>query len=230
MSKLVQTLKDAGYAHRLFTDRQLARLVHGGDARRYGLVNRALKDGSLTRIKRGLYALGERYQQGAPHPFAVAQALMPGSYISFETALSYHGWIPEAVYTTASVNTGRKTLTRDTDRFGQFSFHPLAIAPYQFLVSVDRIGMGKSVALVAQPLRALMDLVALRKANWAGLDWIEQGLRIERSRLMALHRSDFDALRDVYKHRQVRLFLSALEQAVMSLKESGSLSGKGADD
>ena len=47
---------------------------------------------------------------------------------------------------------------------------------------------------------------------------------------MALHRSDFDALRDVYKHRQVRLFLSALEQAVMSLKESGSLSGKGADD
>jgi len=48
MSKLVQTLKDAGYAHRLFTDRQLARLVDGGDARRYGLVNRALKDGSLT--------------------------------------------------------------------------------------------------------------------------------------------------------------------------------------
>tara|TARA_R110002126_G_scaffold160931_1_gene308722 strand:- start:800 stop:1492 length:693 start_codon:yes stop_codon:yes gene_type:complete len=230
MSKLVQTLKDAGYAHRLFTDRQLARLVDGGDARRYGLVNRALKDGSLTRIKRGLYALGGPDTQSAPHPFAVAQALVPGSYVSFETALSYHGWIPEAVYTTASVNTGRKTLTRDTERFGHFSFHPLAIAPYQFLVSVDRIGMGKSVALVAQPLRALMDLVALRKANWAGLDWIEQGLRIERSRLTALQRSDFDALRDVYKHRQVRLFLGALEQAVMGLRQSGSLSGKGNDD
>jgi hypothetical protein len=230
MSKLVQTLKDAGYEHRLFTDRQLARLLGVGDARRYGLVNRALKDGSLTRIKRGLYALGDRYQHGAPHPFAVAQALVPGSYISFETALSYHGWIPEAVYTTASVNAGRKTLTRDTDRFGHFSFHPLAIAPYQFLVSVDRVEMGKSVALVAQPLRALMDLVAFRKASWTGLEWIEQGLRIERSRLTALHHSDFNALRDVYKHKLVRFFLRALEQDVMTLKTSGNLSGKGRDD
>ncbi|MEQ9434245.1 MAG: hypothetical protein RJQ02_00340 [Hyphomonas sp.] len=108
MSKLIQALKDAG---RLITDRQLARAVGGGDARRYGLVNRALKDGSLTRIRRGLYTLGEPFQKNTPHPFVVAQALMPESYVSFETALSHYGWIPEAVYTTSSVRPGRKTLS-----------------------------------------------------------------------------------------------------------------------
>lgn len=230
MSKLVQTLKDAGYGHRLFTEKQLARLVGGTDARRYGLVNRALKQGYLTRIKRGLYALDSRHSQSAPHPFAVAQALGPGSYVSFETALSFHEWIPEAVYTTACVTPGRKSEARDTDRFGHFSFHPLAIEPYQFLVAVDRLEVGKSIALVAQPLRALMDMVAFRKARWTGFDWIERGLRIERSRLTSLHRSDFALLRPVYKHAQVRLFLDALEQDVMSLKEAGTTARTATDD
>lgn len=221
MSKLIQALTDAGYADRLITDRQMARAVGGGDARRYGLVNRALKDGSLTRVRRGLYTLGEPYQKNTPHPFVVAQALMPESYVSFETALSYHGWIPEAVYTTASVSPGRKTLSRETDRFGHFSFHPLAIEPYRFLVSVDRIRIGNGTALVAQPLRALMDLVAHRKVEWAGMDWIEHGLRIERPQLAALRRADFAALRPVYKHKRVSDFLGAFEKAVFDISSAG---------
>src|SRR3546814_19746408 len=78
------------------------------------------------------------------------------------------GWIPEAVFTTASVTPGRKTLHFDTPDFGAFSFHPLAIADYRFLIGVDRVQMGKLTAFVAQPLRALMDLVALRKEQWSG--------------------------------------------------------------
>jgi hypothetical protein len=221
MSKLTQALTDAGYANRLITDRQLARAVGGGDARRYGLVNRALKDGSLTRIRRGLYTLGEPYQKNTLHPFVVAQALMPESYVSFETALSHHGWIPEAVYTTACVSPGRKTLSRETDRFGHFSFHPLAIEPYRFLVSVDRIRIGNGIALLAQPLRALMDLVAYRKVAWSGMGWIEHGLRIEMSKLEALRRADFAALRPVYKHKRVSDFLDELEKAVIDTRSAG---------
>lgn len=57
----------------------MARAAGGGDARRYGLVNCALKDGSLTRIRGGLCTLGEPFQKNTPHPFVVAQALMPES-------------------------------------------------------------------------------------------------------------------------------------------------------
>src|SRR3546814_9646973 len=73
---------------------------------------------------------------------------MPGSYVSFESALAHHGWIPEAVFVTAGVTPGRKTLRFETTDFGTFSFHPLAIADYQFLAGVDRVQMGKLIAFV----------------------------------------------------------------------------------
>jgi len=214
MSSLAQQITATGLAGHILSERQLARLLGGSDARRYGLVNRALKDGSLLRIKRGAYLLGQGYRSEAAHPFAVAQGLMPGSYISFESALGWHGWIPEAVFTTASVTPGRKTLHYEAAEFGAFDFHPLAIADYRFLTAVDRVPMGKLTAFVAQPLRALMDLVALRKETWTGIDWLTQGLRIDEGRLAKLGRKDFVSLRSVYKHKAVNAFLTGLESAV----------------
>lgn len=222
MSKLVQALEEAGFGDRLISEKQLARVVGGGAARRYGLVNRALKQRSLVRIKRGLYVLGGKQATGL-HPFIVAQALQPGSYVTFESALSYHSWIPEAVYSTASVTPKPKAIELTTDQFGHFSFHTIAVERYGFLESVDRIQLGPSVALVAQPLRALMDLVAFRKVKWQGMSWLEQGLRIEQSHLQALRKPDFSRLRHVYKHQKARNFLQALEADVMALKSAGKV-------
>ncbi len=57
-----------------------------------------------------------------------------------------------------------------TTGFGTFSYHPLAINDYRFMTSVDRVPLNGSIAFVAQPLRALMDLVALRaRSNGADL-------------------------------------------------------------
>jgi len=218
MSVLEQHIIDAGYANRIFTERQLAEWIGGSDARRYGLVNRALKDGSLIRVKRGLYLLGAAHREGRIHPFTVAQALLPGSYISFETALSHHGWIPETVFASASVTPGRKTIEREHAVFGQFTFHPLALHDYQFLTSVERYKHAELTGLIARPLRALMDLVALRKEHWSGLDWLRHGLRVEETQLTALRRKDFTALATVYKHKATNEFLKALETAVFELK------------
>lgn len=211
MSPLAQQITAAGLADHVLRERQLARLLGGGDARRYGLVNRALKEGALLRIKRGIYVLGQRYRSDTVHPFSIAQGLVPGSYISFESALAWHGWIPEAVFLTASVSPGRKTLHYVTSDFGAFDFHPLATADYHFLTAVDRVQMGKLTAFVAQPLRALMDLVALRKEPWTGIDWLTHGMRIDTKKLMSLGRNDFAKLKTVYKHKAVNAFLAALE-------------------
>src|SRR6185369_12489245 len=126
MSALAIALAQGNLADRVFDQRQLCEALGGSDARRYALVNRALKDGSLIRLKRGTYMLGQSVRKDDVHPFAVAQALLPGSYVSFETALAFHGWIPEAVYVTASVTPGRKSLEQDTPVFGRFTFHPIA--------------------------------------------------------------------------------------------------------
>jgi len=228
MSALAGEVAEAGLADRIFDERQLDRILGGGDARRYALVNRALKDGSLIRLKRGIYMLDPRYRSEAIHPFAMAQAFLPGSYVSLESALSFHGWIPEAVFTTASVSPGRKSITQDTPSLGRFTFHPLAIHDYRFLAHVERVRLGKLIAFVAVPLRALMDLVALRKERWSGLDWLTAGMRIEESRLHSLERKNFAALRPVYKHRAANEFLQSLEHAILST--NGARKGRGSDD
>ncbi|MAC57419.1 MAG: hypothetical protein CMH85_03900 [Novosphingobium sp.] len=222
MSSLAEQITEAGFADHILTERQLGDLLGGGDARRYGLVNRALKNGSLLRVKRGTYLLGKRFRSEPVHPFAVAQGLVPGSYVSFESALAHHGWIPEAVFVTASVSPGRKTLRFETPDFGAFSFHPLAIAEYQFLTGVDRVQLGRLTAFVAQPLRALLDLVALRKEGWTDIEWLTRGMRIDEDMLLGLRRKDFTKLKSVYKHKAVNGFLASLESAVKSARKGPS--------
>lgn len=228
MNTLATQVSESSLAGRIFNEDQLGELLGGSDARRYALVHRAVKDGSLIRLKRATYMLGQRRHSEGVHPFAAAQALLPGSYVSFETALAYHGWIPEAVASTASVSPGRKTIIYDTPVLGHFSFHPLALREYQFLTSVDREKLGKLTAFVAQPLRALIDLVALRKEHWSGLDWLTKGMRIDEERLRSLRRKDFTALRPVYRHKAVNAFLHSLEDAILTIK--GAAKGRPADD
>lgn len=181
-------------------------------ARRYGLVNRALKARELIRIRRGLYVLASRYRAEPLQPFVIAQALVPGSYVSFETALAYHGWIPESVRVTASVVPGRKSSAYEHPLFGSFTFHPLALEPERFLELIERRQFARQVALVAHPIRALMDLVCLRKSAWQGLRWLTQGMRIDSDHLRTVTRTQIDILTGVYKQRAPRLFLSALAE------------------
>lgn len=228
MGDFTQKLYEADYTGRIFTETQLAHVLGGSDARRYGLVNRALKEGTLLRIRRGLYCMNPRSpaRDLAPpgvHAFAIAQGLLPGSYVTFETALSHHGWIPEVVYQTASATPFRKGLAFETQTLGSYSFTPIALNDYQFLVGVDRLKIGRLTGLIAKPLRALMDLVATRKLPWQGLDWIVKGMRIDRARLQELTIGDFVPLSRVYKHKSTRAFLAHLRDDVVALKATQPL-------
>ena len=210
MQTLTQQLIDLGLKNRVLADSQLARIVGGSPQRRYGLVNRAMKAGELLRLTRGSYLLADRFRDYPSHPFALAQAFVPGSYVSFETALAHHGWIPEAVYTTASVVPGRKSLDYTHPVFGRFSFHPLAIQTGYFLELVERVQITQQALLVAEPLRALMDLVCLRKVEWQGMEWLIEGMRIDDEILRTVTRADIRILELVYKQKRVKTFLTSL--------------------
>lgn len=214
MQTLTQQLAEVGLNDRILTDHQLRRLVVGTDQRRHHLVSRAMKAGELVRLRRGLYVLADEYREHPSHPFAVAQMLVPGSYVSLETALAFHGWIPEAVYTTASIVPGRKVKEFRHEKLGLFTFHPLAIQPGCFLELVRRVEASGQNFFVAQPLRALMDLVCLKKIEWQGFAWIEQGLRVDVDALNKVTGAEFRTLKDVYKQQRVRKFISELEQSL----------------
>ncbi len=211
MQTLTELVLDNGLGDRILTDQQLARLVEGSDQRRYNLVNRALRAGELHRIRRGLYTLAPERRRLHCHPFAVAQMLVPGSYVSLETALAFHGWIPEAVRTTASIVPGRKSRQVDDALWGRFSFHPLAINRGYFLELVGRVKVDNQSFLVAQPERALLDLVCLRKWDWQGLEWLQGHLRIDEEQLRSINTRKFSVLKQVYKQKRVQHFVAELE-------------------
>lgn len=210
MQTVTKKLINYGLSDRIIRVEQLNRLIDGSDSRRHGLVNRALKNDELLRLQRGMYVLADHYRQQSIHPFALAQGFAPGSYVSFETALSYHGWIPEKVFTTASVVPGRKSRKYDNALLGNFTFTPLATEKGCFLELVARHQIDGQTVLIAAPCRALMDLVCLRKVEWEGMGWILEGLRIDPELLGSISINDLETLKLVYKNQRVKSFLSLL--------------------
>jgi len=212
MQTLTREIIDQGLTNRIIADTQLGRIVKGSQQRRYHLVNRAMKAGELIRLQRGIYTLSRSFRDYPLHPFALAQMMEPGSYVSLETALAYHGWIPEAVYTTASILPGRKSKNYEHEELGSFTFNPLAIEKGLFLELVLRHKVDEQTMLIAKPIRALMDLVCLRKNEWQGLGWLVEGMRIDYEYLRSVNSAEIRTLKLVYKQMRVKKFLDKLSR------------------
>ena len=214
MQTLTKIIVDNGLDNQILNESQLARLLGGSPQRRYNLVNRATRAGELHNFHRGLYVLPRKYRDYALHPYAVAHRLVPGSYVSLETALSYHGWIPEAVHTVVSIVPDSKSSEVNNEHLGRFIFNPLSIRQGYFLEMVSRVTISQQTVLVADPVRAIMDLVCLRKLDWQSLDWFEQSMRIEPERLTAITKSQFQILHQVYKQHRMQDFLTCFSNAL----------------
>lgn len=166
------------------------------------------------KVRRGLYVLSDNYRKNPAHPFVLAQQLMPGSYVSGESALSYHGWIPEAVRTVLSMTATGKSVSYEHDTLGKFEFRRMTVKPGYFLQSVSRNTFQDQVALIAEPMRALIDLVYLRKLPWQGLGYLLDGLRIDEQVINGLPSSDISKLLDVYKGKREKEFIEELLMAL----------------
>ena len=70
-------------------------------------LSRWVKSGSLIQVRRGLYAFADERGQAQPHPFALANQMKRGSYVSLQSALAYYHLIPEYVAQVTSITTGR---------------------------------------------------------------------------------------------------------------------------
>ncbi len=210
MTPLAKQIIANGQANLVLNDKQLARVLGGSDDRRYGQVNRALKTGELVRVKRGLYVLADKFRDNPVHPFALAQQLLPGSYVSAESALSYHGWIPEAVRSVLSISAKRKSVSYDHNTLGKFDFKRMTVKPGYFLQAVNRHELQHQVALIAEPMRALLDLVYLRKLHWQGLSYLLDGLRIDEQAIRAVPSLSITKLLDVYKGKREKEFIEEL--------------------
>jgi len=116
------------------------------------------RKGHFDRLKNGVYAL----KSNPPTKFQIANYLQKPSYISFETALSYYGIMPETVYTvTSATTTGTKEYSVKGQSYSYqkikrglfFGHHPVKIR-------------GK-IVLIANKEKAILDYIYLKSLKKA---------------------------------------------------------------
>jgi predicted transcriptional regulator of viral defense system len=116
-------------------------------------INRYLRQGWIERLRRGCYAFPERQVP----PAYIANRIYEPSYVSLESALSYHGVIPETVYTVTSVST--RATRRFQVRAMAYTYRRLTPKAYTGYRIVRQDGF--SVA-IADPEKAFVDLAYFR--------------------------------------------------------------------
>jgi predicted transcriptional regulator of viral defense system len=191
-------------------------LADRSEAARKVLVHRALTAGEIIRLKPGLFLLAAEFRKTHLHPFVIAAILHSPSHVSLESALAYHGLIPEAVFQVSSVTSSRSRAFQTP--VGIFSFVRVPAADPRAGVQALKID-GQSWAFVATSLRAIADLVYTRKdVSWEkdGLAFLTESMRIERE---DLKNTTWDGLTEVCESLSSRRVTNYLRGLVRELEK-----------
>jgi predicted transcriptional regulator of viral defense system len=138
-------------------------------------LSRWVAAGKLIALRRGVYAIAEPYRRRDPHAFELANAIVRPSYVSLESALSFHGMIPEAVFSTTSV--ARTRPAEYETALGRFTYRVISADLFWGYSAVPVAADRRQRAYVALPEKALLDLVYLRP-HGDDADFLEQ-LRLD---------------------------------------------------
>jgi predicted transcriptional regulator of viral defense system len=134
------------------------RMILGLDFSSTTLVNLKnwMNKGQLVMLRRGLYIFSEIKNE--IDIMTLATKIYPPSYVSLETALSFYGIIPEAVFTTTSVTT-RKTKEFKT-LLENFSYQKIKKEAFGGFETKSQNGISFNLAL---PEKALVDFLYLNR-------------------------------------------------------------------
>lgn len=174
-------------------------------------VGRLLAQGGLVRVRKGLYVLGERSRRGPLNRELLANLIYGPSYVSLDSALSYHGMIPERVENVLSATTRR--TRRFVTPFGVFAYRSFPCARYA--PGVQWMGEGAARYLVASPEKALIDKIwadmRFKPANRREVEaYLMEDLRMDRMRLAALDMDRLVRIAGAFGSKKVDLLVRVL--------------------
>jgi hypothetical protein len=167
-------------------------------------LSRWTRAGRLYQLRRGLYTLAPPFQKVKPHPFVIANRMVPSSYVSLQSATAYYGLIPEYVPVTTSVTTARPA--RWDTPLGSFEFRHIKVELLRGYRLVDF--PGNQQAFVATPEKALIDLIHLQPGS-------DSPNYLHELRLQNLDRLDMDEL----QHQADLAGSPKLRRAVNAVRE-----------
>lgn len=148
------------------------------------------KEGIILSIKKGLYVIGPALNiDRKPEPFLLANHILGPSYVSVETALSYHNLIPERVYEIASMTT--QAPRKFNTPIGTFTYTRLPLPYYAFGIRSEKLA-DDQYAMVASPEKALCDKIIttsglLFRSRKAAKEFLLENMRMDEGALKQLN-------------------------------------------
>ena len=189
---------------------QLVSCLHGY-AKPRDRISSLLAEGSLMRLRKGLYVFGERYRRALLSREYLANLIYGPSYVSLDYALSYYGLIPERVVNVTSVTTGENR--RFTTPYGDFTYWPLPVARY--VPGIRWVGEGPAHYLIASPEKALVDKVWADKhfspANLKDFDaYLFEDLRLNEEIVFAFDQEQLATIVSAFASRKIDMLARCL--------------------
>jgi len=151
--------------------------------------------------KKGIYET-----DASVNGYCLAMCIVPNSYLSFEFALSWHGLIPEAVYTFTSASYKKRKKKKYSNFFGTYTFRdvPAEAFPYEVKIYEE----NQYYYRLASPEKALCDeLYSIRPCkNKKELELVLfDDLRIEEDAFYNLNFKTLNELADLYHSTNLKL-------------------------
>ena len=162
-------------------------------------LSRMVKKGECIQIVKGLYETDP-----STPGYLLAGSIYGPSYLSFEFALSYHGMIPEAVYTFTSATFNKKKKKKHETPFGTFTYRDVPSEVFSLGVIIVR--EGEYSFLIATPEKALCDTLYTKSpvANQQELrSLLFEDMRIDEMEFSKLKIDDVLLLAEKYRSTNV---------------------------
>lgn len=162
---------------------------------------------NLIKIRRGLYETNP-----SANPLTLANAILSPSYISFETALSYYGMIPERVYAIKSATFMKNKKKEFSNHFGLFLYCDINKNAYPY--DICQIEIENVKVAIASREKALIDMISILspRNNIKELeDLIFNDLRIDEVIFDKLDKKKMIELCDLYCNKSIKILKRYLE-------------------
>lgn len=174
------------------------------------------KEGVIQSIKKGLYVAGPALNiDRKPEPFLLANHILGPSYVSVETALSYHGLIPERVYEIASMTTQapRKFNTPS----GTFTYTRLPLPYYAFGIRSEKLAHDQ-YAIVASPEKALCDKIIttsglLLRSKKTAREFLFENMRMDEAALRQFNTKEMSGwIKGSLKEESLSMVINVIQE------------------
>lgn len=171
-------------------------------------IGQLIKKGYILRVKKGLYVWGEQLDSGGYSKEILANLIYGPSYISLESALSFHGLIPERVETVTSVTFKKNKMFKTP--VGSFEYAHLYKGAYAAGVDLHVINQTESY-LIAGPEKALLDYIALRvrriDSDTRLSQLLGEDIRIDQDEFARLSTGLLIRYGELYRSRAIKEFI-----------------------